>query len=399
MSNASEAKRSVSCPNCAKKLMAPESYVGKKLKCPQCAKVFVCDFGVSTIESGMDRARAAASAAPPAGGFKRIDIPEEKVDPKREAMLFFLGAGACILTTAIFAVLWDRVSVMTGNFVPALGFVAAIPAGLSMLAVTRKPGDVSNAAMSACLFVATLCVTFWCLWGGGPDFSSKPKVADERDALAALMTVDKTAGLDTTKPVDADKIRTIRAEARQSIESLKDDELRAKFENLFDVQRRVDVVECVARRMAWQEGIDKTKLYQLQANTELWTKAQSKAQLMTAEQVRETLAKENSDIYAKSYFEMHFVQLAAKEGIDPKLHTTRRNELYDQAKADTALMSGAELDYALRKNGAIEAASESVVKRSAKSRMPFEPDRWMALILVASGLLAGASAYGWRPGD
>lgn len=160
-----DAKRPVSCPKCGKRLSAPSSYEGRKLKCPDCATTFPCVFaGPAMSTSGT------AAIMPPAGGFRVIDVPD--ANPKRSAMVeltrLALGTAAAIVGAIIGIVIWGVVCHMTGSVIGIIGFVIVGGAtGAGMRLGYGRFGDAAAGVFAGMIAMASFFVASALLSEGG----------------------------------------------------------------------------------------------------------------------------------------------------------------------------------------------------------------------------------------
>lgn len=396
MSQGTEAKRPVSCPNCSKKLMAPPSWVGKKLKCPQCQKPFVCDFGQSTIETAQDRLRAKAKAVGPDNSFKAIHVESVKVDPKVEATRFFVGLLVAAAVCAALTLPWHWLNDYSGYVQIIPGFLVAGIMGLTMLFVSGKHGDILNSMVTAFMFIAVVGVMFWYLIAGGPEII-KPRVPDLRDAYATIVGKDELEKLNRGIPEQNAKWEEALARIRkEKVDAMSEATIDAELEARFDKTRREEVMLEFAKELALErdwplENITPGGLFR---DPQLIKDATEKAQKADIAMIRNKLAEEALQNNLQTYIEQEVIKKAAAEGIVATADSTVRTEWIEAAKTAALKMKPAQIDSAVRRNHLINGASPQKDAKPQTKGIALPP--YPVVLLVAAAVVAGAGAFGWK---
>lgn len=398
MSQGTEAKRPVSCPNCSKKLMAPPSWVGKKLKCPQCQKPFVCDFGQSTVESAQDRLRAKAASVGPNNAFRAIEVETVKVDPKVEGLRFGLGLLAAVVVCAGLTIPWHFWNVSTGYVEILPGVVIAGLTGLTMLFVSGKHGDVLNAMLTGFVYIAVVCVTFWILMGGGPQLI-KPREPDARDAVAMLIGKTELDAIDRGTPDGNKKWEEALARIRKDkVDVMSESQVDAEMEKVFDEHRRREIVVEFARELAierdWSfEQLNTKNLYR---DEKLIADATEKAAKTDIAEVRNRIAESTLEGNINAFVENEVYKKKVETGKNPDLDFDLKAEWIGDARTAAAKMKPVQIDSAVRRASLIASAVPHRDAKTGGRAILLPGGRYATVILVGCALVAGAAAFGWK---
>lgn len=142
-----DVKRPVQCPNCDKRLSAPQSYEGRKLKCPQCGTTFPCVFAAGPV------APVAATHVPSA--FRMIEVETE---PKRSAAAEIGRLGLGLVGAAVGGIVggvaWVALSIGIGYAIGLIGApVIGALSGLGMRLGYGRAGDVAAGVIAAAVGV------------------------------------------------------------------------------------------------------------------------------------------------------------------------------------------------------------------------------------------------------
>ncbi len=398
MSQGTEAKRPVSCPNCSKKLMAPPSWVGKKLKCPQCQKPFTCDFGQSTVESAQDRLRAKAASVGPNNQFRTIEVESTKVDAKTEGVRFMLGLLAAIVVCVVLIIPWHFLNMATGYFQVLPGYLVAAVTGVTMLLVSRKSGDLVNAMLTAFVYIAVLCVSFWVLMGGGPEII-KPRVPDVRDAVATIVGKAELDAIDRGTPEgNAKWEETLARIKKEKVEPMSEQQLDAELERVFDAERRREVMILYATELAIDRGWSFEQLARnnLYKDKGLIEDASKKAAQADAAEVRNKIAEENLDGNLERYVDHEVYRKKVETGTNPDLYLDVKAQWINDARADAAKMKPAQLDSTIRRLALIDGAGPQKDAKPAGKSILMPSERYLVMLLVSAAIVAGGAAFGWK---
>ncbi len=398
MSQGTEAKRPVSCPNCSKRLMAPASWVGKKLKCPQCQKPFACDFGQSTIETAQDRLRAKAASVGPNNQFRAIEVESTKVDPKVEGMRFAMGLGAAVVVCVLLTIVWHFLNASTGYVQPIPGYVVAALTGATMLFVSGKHGDILNAMLTGFVFVAVVCVAFWFLIAGGPELV-KPRVPDARDAVAMLVGRAELDAIDRSKPEGNAKWEETLARIRkEKVEAMGDPQVDAAMEKVFDETRRQEIMIHYARELAierdWPiEQLTRNNLYR---DPKLIEDATQKAAKADIADIRNRLAEEDLDSNVDRYVDQYVYEQKLATGKNPEIDHDLKADWMTAARGDLAKLKPVQIDSLVRKKTLIAGAGPQKDAKPVGKAILLPGERYSVVLLVGAGIVAGAAAFGWK---
>jgi predicted RNA-binding Zn-ribbon protein involved in translation (DUF1610 family) len=385
-------KRMVACSSCAKKIMAQVAWAGKKLKCPGCGNTFVCNFDNAPKAAPVQK--TAAMAMHGGNAFGAVGASNQELN-KQDTKRFFIGFGGAIAGGVLGCLIWWIITVGSGSFIFALGFIPAILTGLGMSFGYKKANDFSAAGLSFFLAIGVCCAgPFVFLHDWSKSRPTQLVMADTgmKNALAITLRNKTLEGVQGNDPDYGKKYDQAMQDALAKVKDLSDVEVVNRLNAHYETERRMELQHHIAGSTSMGDRSSPNRPRVVKGDN--FNEAGEEVAKMSGDEVTKQVTALDLEDKRLSWIGFEAMRLAAEDGMKvEKLLDYEMKPYREQAEKSAANIKDADMDLSMR--NAMLVANNSAQRFDAPALVHnFEVSRLTALLLVGMGLLAGAVAWG-----